>query len=204
MIISELDLDFDNDITAKWMAHYISEKIESIEKTPDSEKAKEACFTAILNLWGRRYCLPEKMRPFERFEPILNGLSRLDEESQTPFVRVLSPFWDENLDGIDDQAKSWIDLALEVDQGARVVVNELLSIASEGAVTDKTKGLIDSVVGDHSLDVEVIIRLTRARHEGDSGLHNAEVLSRIEKVKAMKKSCDLIVERLEGQLSDQV
>lgn len=196
-----MDLDFNNDITAKWMAHYISEKIESIEKTPDSEKAKEACFTAILNLWGRRYCLPEKMRPFERFEPILNGLSRLDEESQTPFVRVLSPFKDKKEDDIDEQAKSWIDLALEVDQGTRVVVNEFLSIAAEVAVTDKTKELIDSVVGDHSLDVEIMIRLIGAHNDGDSGLHNAEVLSRIEKIKAMKNNCDLILERLESQLS---
>jgi len=196
-----LDLDFDNDITAKWMAHYISEKIESIEKTPDSEKAKEACFTAILNLWGRRYCLPEKMRPFERFEPILNGLSRLDEESQTPFVRVLSPFKDKKEDDIDEQAKLWIDLALEVDQGTRVVVNEFLSIAAEEAVTDKTKELIDSVVGDHSLDVEIMIRLIGEHNDGDSGLHNAEVLSRIEKIKAMKNNCDLILERLESQLS---
>lgn len=157
LIVSELDLDSDNDITAKWVAHYIAEQIESIEKTEAKAGDKEACFRSILKLWEHRYCLPEKMRPFERFEPVFSGLSRLDEESQTPFVRVLRPFKDKKEDDIDEQAKSWIDLALEVDQGTRVVVNELLSIAAEEAVTDKTKEFIDSVAGDHSLDVEIII-----------------------------------------------
>jgi len=74
-ILEELKLEREMDTLARWLAHYLAEKMERIASAPDG-LAKDAdrreCMDLILNLWGRRQTWPLSA-------PLKDVADRLDE-----------------------------------------------------------------------------------------------------------------------------
>lgn len=74
-ILEELKLDRQMDTLARWMAHYLAEKIEKAESAPDGEAgevARRECMELILKLWERRHSWPLSA-------PLKDIAGRLDE-----------------------------------------------------------------------------------------------------------------------------
>ena len=59
-LVEELGLEPGVDTLARWMAHYIAEKITLAKNAHGDEKikAEQQCFDAILKLWQHRSRLP--------------------------------------------------------------------------------------------------------------------------------------------------
>lgn len=74
-ILEELKLEHEMDTLARWLAHYLAEKMERIAFAPEGP-AKEAdrreCMDLILNLWERRQTWPLSA-------PLKDVADRLDE-----------------------------------------------------------------------------------------------------------------------------
>lgn len=74
-ILEELKLDRQMDTLARWMAHYLAEKIEKAELAPEGEvgeAARRECMELILKLWERRHSWPLSA-------PLKDISGRLDE-----------------------------------------------------------------------------------------------------------------------------
>ena len=149
-LISELRLDFDNDITARWMAHYVAEKIVAAEKPDSTEVERDCCFDAILKLWNHRYSCPEEVRPFQRFESVYAGLARLDISSDSHYFQRFEKLSPETIKKLDDRSKQWVDLALAVDNGARFMISELFSLATASASSDEIKEILKTTPDPHA------------------------------------------------------
>lgn len=133
-LVKELGLDQTVDTLGRWMAHYIAELIQDVEKASAEEKpAKmQACCDAILNLWKHRHMLPDGKRPFEELEPILRNLESLDPEYDTPryfrSVRAAVDDAEEN-----DETKSWLKLIDGLDYSAKILIRYFLTRAAQNA-----------------------------------------------------------------------
>ena len=74
-ILEELKLDRQMDTLARWMAHYLAEKMEKAESAPEGEareSARRECVELILKLWERRHSWPLSA-------PLKDVAGRLDE-----------------------------------------------------------------------------------------------------------------------------
>jgi len=132
-LTKELGLDESVDTLGRWMAHHIAELIRNAEKSSAKERpAKDkACFDAILKLWEKRHLLPGGTRPFEGIEPVIRAIESLDPESDLP--RYYTPVFnalDEDEEIENDEAKSWLELAKDVDRSAKVLIGFFLAEAA--------------------------------------------------------------------------
>jgi hypothetical protein len=90
-LVKELGIENGTDTLSRWMSHFLADKISLAERLPDgNEKAnvQKECFEVILKLWAHRWELPRGKRPFERFEPILDVLRKINPEREDSFFFV--------------------------------------------------------------------------------------------------------------------
>ncbi|KUO73510.1 MAG: hypothetical protein APF81_14045 [Desulfosporosinus sp. BRH_c37] len=162
-LVNELGLDQSTDTLGRWMAHYIAERITAAENATDQEKSKveKECFEAVLKLWQHRAFLPNGHRPFENFEPILRALERLDPESERTY------FFDDpykktrgrKTDEVSQRISEWIDVALGIDQVARIWIDYVFKQAANCAGDKKTKACLQRSVSRKDKDISIIFSL---------------------------------------------
>ena len=201
-LISELRLDSDNDITARWMAHYVAEKIKAVEEPDSAEGTKNTCFNAILKLWEHRYSSPEKVRPFQRFESVFAGLAMLDQTSNLHYFQRFDQFTSETMEELPADTKEWVDMALAVDSGARSIISELFALASESASSDKVREIIDSAPDVQSQDIQILRQLIGGLKVDNEEDKRKELDSKIQKVVGMKEVCEILLGSLNSQIEN--
>lgn len=137
VLVKELNLDPGVDTLARWMAHYIAEQIEIVEKTTGIEKkeAEERCFETILKLWNHRSALPGKSRPFVNFETILRTLKRLDPENHRHYFFEDR---DDSSESVQGDVKKWLDVAEGIDDAARIWLKYVFKQAALAATDEST------------------------------------------------------------------
>lgn len=116
------------------MAHHIADLMARADAAPPTEKAaaEEACAAAILELWRHRYVLPEHLRPLDEMQPILRTLAFLDlDPSDLRYYPV--PMRAAVTDGVDGEAKRFIEAAMGIDYTARVLIRMFLQYAVSAA-----------------------------------------------------------------------
>lgn len=135
-IVHELGIDDGVDTLARWMAHYIAEKMESAELAPecDRDQKQSACCQEILKLWSHRGSLPLRGRPLESFEPIFKALESLDPDR--PALRY---FVDPSADSESEQTRFWLDSSRQIDNAARLLIRHCLSNAAEEALNQESE-----------------------------------------------------------------
>lgn len=133
-LVSQLDAD--DDLLVSWMAHFIAELIESVEKAPAETKtaAQETCSRAILELWRYRAALPHRLRPFAELEPVLLVLASLDAEGPDYRYYPASLREVEAADA-DDETKRLLKFAIEADFVARFLIQTALRSAARRAAS---------------------------------------------------------------------
>jgi len=165
LLVQELGLDQSVDTLARWMAHYIAEKMELLERLPESKEkddAKKDCFETILDLWKHRWLLPSGRRPLESFEPILRVIERINPEKEEPFFYRFS---DHDLSEINTESSNekeindYLNIALQIDRTAKIWINDILTQAALKAKNENTELILKNAVTLSDNDDTKIIQL---------------------------------------------
>ena len=86
-LVHELNLDDSVDTLGRWMAHYVAELIDAVEKavsTKDRLAAQKRAMEVILRIWEHRESLPGYAYPLARYDEILSVLDFLRPDAN-PF-----------------------------------------------------------------------------------------------------------------------
>jgi hypothetical protein len=172
-LVQELGLEPGFDTLPKWMAHYIAEQITTAENATGDAKAaaEQRCFETVLKLWQHQSSFPNDRRPFKNFEPIFRALDRIDPESSRSYYFLDDRLFngaehDKDPEAEAEDVRSWINIALEVDGAARVLIDFAFKQAAHNAADDKTKTWIKNAANlPSSDDLSVIIRLLPANQD---------------------------------------
>lgn len=164
LIVKELNLDPGVDTLSRWMSHYIAEKITFAESLPNGktkETAQKECFDLILKLWNHRWVYLNKSRPFKDFGKILDVLEKINPDGDNNYYsRVILdrqfPILKEETN-IDSNAKSWIDVVVEIDKLVRIWIEYCLQQSVKTISKEKVDKWIKASDGLPKIkDVEVI------------------------------------------------
>lgn len=194
-IVEELGLEPGGDTLSRWLAHYVAEQLACLENAKGEEKAQvqQRCFETILTLWQHRSSFRNNHRPFENFEAIFKTLDALNPENPHSFYR----FWNQDHEAdntvSDQDAKQWLNMAIGIDQAARVWISFALSQAVERALDEKTKDWLDKAISIGTDDDLVAIRRIVSKYEEIGEGEQANQI-RIDKIKNLKAK----LEKLDG------
>lgn len=200
-LVKELTLESGVDTLSRWMAHYIAEQIINAEKAQgkDKQEFEKRCFNLILQLWSHHDSYPRGKRPFERFEPIFNAMEWLNPDNTYP--RYPSLYWTQEKSSSETDFKQkkvqqWVDIALNIDAVAKLLIEFSLKQAIEDAQDENTKEWLKNASDlPNSEDVSTIIRFLPAEVDEKEELkHNVErelkkLKNHIEKLEAFNKFC---------------
>jgi serine/threonine protein kinase len=175
-LVEELGLEPGVDTLSRWLAHYVAEQLACLENAMGDEKiqVQRRCFETILTLWQHRSSFRNSHRPFENFEAIFKTLDALNPENPHSYYRYWNQDNETDRAATDEDAKHWLDMAINIDHAARDWINFALNQAVERALDEKTRGWLDkaiSVMPDD--DLAVVIRLvsksSEINEEDDTG-----------------------------------
>lgn len=160
-LVEEFERDCHIDTLTRWMAHWIAEKIELVEKAGEVERPSRMleASDAILKVWEHRNNFPHGRRPFEKLEPILSTLAGLSAEGDRPrlYSFLRSQAGESESSG---ETKKWLELATGIDDGARVLIRYCLACAAEQATDHAQEWVRLLTDGDSDLDLDVrIVRM---------------------------------------------
>ncbi|WP_155901526.1 hypothetical protein [Mariprofundus ferrooxydans] len=214
MLIQELGREPDCNTISRWMAQYIAEQISIFEAADGDAKviAGQKCYETVLKLWQQRSTLPNGHRPYESFEPIFRALDRLDPESENPFYFPRPNFYGNDASEGEsecDAVQQWVDVALGLDQTARILIDYAFNQAANNSADENTKGWITNEVDmQNADDRSIVIRLLPcleelSEEEKFEKLRTEQIAalkSRIEKLEAFSELSSI----LHGELLDDL
>lgn len=150
-------LKLGDDETAQWMAHALAERINDAENAPPEKRvaAQNSCAELVFQLWERRYSLPAQLRPLRSLEPLLRTLNSLDASNGPRFRFMQERPADVK---VEEGVEKTLDLAVKLDDAARILVQYFLATAAEQA-SEKTRPWIESAIdarADVALEVRVV------------------------------------------------
>lgn len=90
-LVKELDLEYSTNTLARWLAYYLAELIESIDKAgteQEKKSLKKECCEMILKVWSQKENLPIR-KPLDDLQPVIEILQVLNEKKE---VSIL-PHW---------------------------------------------------------------------------------------------------------------
>lgn len=194
-LVDELGLEPGVDTLSRWLAHFIAEQLACLDNAKGEEKAQvqHRCFETILTLWQHRSSFRNNHRPFENFEAIFKTLDALNPENRHSFYRFCNQDDEADNFGNDEDAKRWLNMAIGIDQAARVWINFALSQAVERALDEKTKDWLDKAISIMPDDDLVVIRRLVSKDEEIGEGEKANQI-RIDKIKNLEKK----LEKLDG------
>lgn len=194
-LVDELGLEPGVDTLSRWLAHYVAEQLAGLESAKGEEKAQaqHRCFETILTLWQHRSSFRNNHRPFKNFEAIFKTLDALNPENRHSFYR----FWNQNDEAdnpvSDEDAKQWLNMAIGIDQSARVWINYALNQAVQRALDEKAKEWLDKAISIMPDDDLVVIRRLVLK---DDDLEEGEKANQIRSDKI--KNLEIKLEKLDS------
>ena len=150
LLVKELGLEPGVDTLARWMTHYLAEKIHKVEILPEGTEKTEAekeCCDLILKIWDHRSVMPRGRRPFETFEPILKVLESIDPDNRDPYFHRMSEHELKQLATSNadfEEIKPYIEGVIEIDKVARLWMEHLLNQAALKVTDEKTQAWLDA------------------------------------------------------------
>jgi len=193
-LVAQLSAQDHADTFSRWVAHYVGEQIVAAEKSTGQEKAaaERQCFDAILALWSHRNKLPDGLRPFEGFEPILRALAQLDPNEPRPMYHLLHR--QGAMDGEPSDVVKLVDFVLSLDRIARVLIEFALNEATTKAARPETKSLLENAMASsmtsdlHS--IQELMRRSDALNPGEDA-NAGSVRRKRERLEQLEKFCSL-------------
>ncbi|MEK9158325.1 MAG: hypothetical protein AAB638_04070 [Patescibacteria group bacterium] len=213
LLVKELDLDPGVDTLARWMAHYLAEKMHQAEKLAEgAEKAEaeRACCELILKIWEHRSHMPHGRRPFENFEPILKVLESLDPDNSDPFLHRMSKYELTQLESTNpnyEDIKVYIESVVEIEKVTRVWMENLLNQAALKVSDEKTKAWLQTASSIsfsddiHSMNI-VLRHFNLLEDDNDTSSKNTDRLEkRILQLDKFRKLNELLLKIYQDELA---
>lgn len=159
LIAEDIGARQENNITGKWIAHYLAEKIEAAKSDPAIESE---CADLILKLWSSRRQFPSG-NPFGSYEKLIDGLKELFSGKPRISIAGYSPSLRK-----DSPEEKWLQVAYEINRQSRYLIasavkeavkctdaknDELFAMAAKLAPDLQTEALIELnfiVAGDEA------------------------------------------------------
>jgi len=208
-LISEYDLDKSTDTLLHWLIHYLAEKLEILSNSEGKIKndTEKQCVDTILKIWSRRHFLPDGIRPFDKFDSVLRGLARLDNQSPYPYYNEFQQFSQDIPDDESTETKKWVNIAIKIDNAARTLVDESFKIAAEHARDKKTKDLLDNAPNLSDDDIRVIRKFysenkTQPNETELLELRRKKLKTKLDRIKAMANICNQYAKRIQSELEE--
>ena len=208
-LVASLGAAHQLDMLSRWMAHYVAEQIQQAKAATGIKKARaeKQAFDTILALWAHRSQLPDGLRPFEGFEPILHLLGRLNPDNPSALYHRVSGLDGEGGDAVAKESEKtmWLDFVRRADHAARILVKMGLSNAAAHAVGASSEAILDlaeQAVNDDG-DVAAIKTLLGRNLNSDANPSGKERIEQIERRIAELVAFREIAHRVETQLRDQ-
>lgn len=185
LIIEQLGFEDENaDLTSKWMANYIAQKMKEAEAATGKKKkeTEEDCFKAILELWKRREDWLGNGNPYKNLIPIMDTINKLNPENQTYF------YWCNNNepDVVEPEVQQILDIIKSVDETARVCLEYLFKQVLETTIDETMKKWIKAAAEFTDVESTDIFLIRRFAEHIDSDKEYS-----IEKEKLKKRICIL-------------
>lgn len=213
MLVKELGLETGVDTLARWMAHYLSEKIHEVEVLPKGERRTEAekeCCELILKIWDHRSEMPRGRRPFESFEPILKVLESIDPDSREPFLHRMSEHELTQLASSNpnyEVIRPYIESVVDIDKVARVWMENLLNQAALKVTDEKTKAWLETAslfsLPDDIHSIRIVYKKFNLLDDNDTSSPETDRLKlRIQQLEKFKKLNELLLKTYQDKLAD--
>ncbi len=206
-LTKELGIDQSVDTLGRWMAHYIAELIQNVEKASSEERPAKmrACCDAILNLWKHRHTLSDGKRPFEELEPLLKILESIDPEDDTPryFREVRSVT---SAAGKNDEVEKWLKLIDGLDYSAKVLIRYCLTQAARNSINKSVEwvALAEAAGADEGIEFPIINMIfdeADMLKDSDSGVEARErIEDRIKRLEEFAKMAMAVVSDLRQEV----
>jgi hypothetical protein len=190
-LVEQLSVRDRADSFSRWVAHYIAEQIVAMEKSTGEEKvaAEKKCFDAILALWSHRNKLPDGLRPFEGFEPILRALARLDPEEP----RAMYYHFQQHPETKEEPSEVYklVEFVISLDRVARILIEFALNLATAKALRPETKSVLQSSFPEQMASDLHSVRELVSRMEASAGLDADAQRRNKERFEELEKFCSL-------------
>jgi hypothetical protein len=199
LLVKEMQLEPGVDTFAKWMAHYIAEKIilaENASSVEEKKNAEKECFDTILKFWAHRWLLPSNRRPLREFEPILKTIERINPEKEEPFFYNSFDEDFEKIEKENPELKKIVEYAtmlVEIDKVARIWIDFILHKAALLAKSEKIKKYLDNSANLIDNDDTKIIRIIFDDDPSlDFEIKNQEAIQKKYRLEKLKKRMEAL------------
>ena len=205
-IITELGMEIDCNTPARWLIHYIAENINKSENSQGEEKdaAERKCVDAIFKLWHHRSELPRGINPFTEFDSVFRGLSRLDDSNKRPYYNNYPQFEHKIEDSESQESKQWVDIAISIDKAAKTLVSESFELASNAALTEKSKKILNLAPDNSGDDIRIMLDFMYDEPDKSKEKEIKSIKSKIQKIEVLKSICDVFTEKYNLELSQKI
>ncbi len=205
-IITELGMEIDCNTPARWLIHYIAENINKSENSQGEEKdaAERKCVDAIFKLWHHRSELPRGINPFTEFDSVFRGLSRLDDSNKRPYYNNYPQFENKIEDSESQESKQWVDIAISIDKAAKTLVSESFELASNAALTEKSKKILNLAPDNSGDDIRIMLDFMYDEPDKSKEKEIKNIKSKIQKIEVLKSICDVFTEKYNLELSQKI
>ncbi|WP_282055719.1 hypothetical protein [Maribacter luteus] len=195
-LVKELELVHTSNTLARWMAHYLAELINNIDKCESKEeksKLQKECCEIILEIWKKRERVPIE-KPTERLKPIIDVISLL-KKNEHPFIP--NRFFDKKK-GSKNSNSSWLSfLEIVKNNSERIYRKSLIAMISE-ELLEKDKEWIEEHDSFLSDDEKSVVEYLNSIREITISIHGEEEKEETENQKIKK-----LFKELEEQLNEQ-
>jgi len=165
-LVAEFSADGRADTLTRWMAHYLAELFDKIDKAKGAERKEleKETVDVILKIWKHRWTLPNGRRPLENFLPLLNHLNKLDAGANDSYFYPKIPFKEKNTKSKSTKRKDgltfWLQIAESIDKTARVWLTEVFHQAAVTVADPDAKAWLENAVTfPYDYDRRIIVRL---------------------------------------------
>jgi hypothetical protein len=217
-LVSELSTEGRTDTLTKWMAHYLAELFDKIDKAKGAEKKalESETVDVILRIWKHRWTLPNGRRPLENFLPLLNLLNKLDAGDKDSYFYPQIPFKEKNTKSKQTKAEKgltfWLQIAESIDKTARVWLTEAFHQAATCIADPEAKSWLENAVSiPYDYDRQIIVRLINDRtpdmddedsvNEFNGKLSGKTALARLKQLEGFKMLNDTLSAIYRDQLN---
>jgi hypothetical protein len=196
------------DILSAWMAHDIAALMDAAQTAAAAGRgaaaaaAAAACRTAVLELWAHRNDMPAHLQPLRELEPILRTLAylALDQEDFRYFPPALRAA---ATAGAEGEAKSWLDLALGLDDSARTLVRFALRNAALHAAANTAPWVTLAQQAGAAMDREALpIRLLVTTDEPADRKELQALGAQIKRLEGFIQSAAVLADHLKRTVED--